>query len=86
LTRIGSSAKRRTQHQSEHVHLHRGRHRARCLSAAWTENGGYPALFKRLRDPATRKQIAAEVSKDSDEWENLYVGAGSPDQNSARGI
>jgi N-acyl-D-amino-acid deacylase len=50
-----------------------------CLPP-WTENGGYPALFKRLRDPATRKRIAAEVSKDSDEWENLYVGAGSPDK------
>jgi N-acyl-D-amino-acid deacylase len=50
-----------------------------CLPP-WTENGGYPALFKRLRDPATRKQIAAEVSKDSDEWENLYIGAGSPDK------
>jgi N-acyl-D-amino-acid deacylase len=50
-----------------------------CLPP-WTENGGYPALFKRLRDPATRKQIATEVSKDSDAWENLYVGAGSPDK------
>jgi N-acyl-D-amino-acid deacylase len=50
-----------------------------CLPP-WTEDGGYPALFKRLRDPATREKIAAEVSKDSDEWENLYVGAGSPDR------
>ena len=49
-----------------------------CLPP-WTENGGYPALFKRLRDPATREKIAAEVSKDSDQWENLYIGAGSPD-------
>src|SRR4030095_7906911 len=46
----------------------------------WTEDGGYPALFKRLRDPATREKIAAEVSKDSDKWENLYIGAGSPDR------
>jgi N-acyl-D-aspartate/D-glutamate deacylase len=46
----------------------------------WTADGGYPALFKRLRDPATREKIAAEVSKDSDEWENLYIGAGSPDK------
>src|SRR6266700_1895549 len=46
----------------------------------WTEDGGYPALFKRLRDPATREKIGAEVSKDSDEWENLYIGAGSPDK------
>ncbi len=45
----------------------------------WTEDGGYPALFKRLRDPATREKIAAEVKIDSDKWENLYIGAGSPD-------
>jgi N-acyl-D-amino-acid deacylase len=50
-----------------------------CLPP-WTENGGYPALFKRLRDPATREKIAAEVSKDSDQWENLYIAAGSPDR------
>jgi N-acyl-D-amino-acid deacylase len=50
-----------------------------CLPP-WTEDGGYPALFKRLRDPATREKIAAEVSKDSDEWENVYIGAGSPDK------
>jgi N-acyl-D-amino-acid deacylase len=50
-----------------------------CLPP-WTEAGGYPALFERLRDPATRKKIAAEVSKDSDEWENLYIGVGSPDR------
>lgn len=50
-----------------------------CLPP-WTQDGGYPALFKRLRDPATRKKIAAEVSKDSDEWENLYIGVGSPDR------
>jgi N-acyl-D-amino-acid deacylase len=45
----------------------------------WTEDGGYEALFKRLRDPATREKIKAEVKIDSDKWENLYLGAGSPD-------
>ena len=45
----------------------------------WTEDGGYEALFKRLRDPATREKIKAEVKVDSDNWENLYLGAGSPD-------
>ncbi len=50
-----------------------------CLPP-WTEDGGYPALFKRLRDPTTRQKIAEEVSKDSDAWENLYVAAGSPDK------
>src|SRR6266699_1194958 len=46
----------------------------------WTEDGGYPALFKRLRDPATREKNKAEVKIDSDKWENLYLSAGSPDR------
>ncbi len=50
-----------------------------CLPP-WTEDGGYPALFKRLRDPATREKIKAEVKIDSDKWENLYLDAGSPDK------
>ena len=50
-----------------------------CLPP-WTEDGGYPALFKRLRDPATRAKIAAEVKTPSDAWENLYLAAGSPDK------
>jgi N-acyl-D-amino-acid deacylase len=50
-----------------------------CLPP-WTEDGGYPALFKRLRDPETRRKIAAEVKTDSDQWENLYIAAGSPDR------
>ena len=49
-----------------------------CLPP-WTEDGGYPALFKRLREPETRNKIAAEVKVDSSEWENLYLAAGSPD-------
>ena len=50
-----------------------------CLPP-WTENGGYPALFKRLRDPATREKIKTEVKIDSDKWENLYLAAGSPNK------
>jgi N-acyl-D-amino-acid deacylase len=50
-----------------------------CLPP-WTEDGGYPALFKRLRDAATREKIAAEVRVDSDAWENLYLAAGSPEK------
>jgi len=50
-----------------------------CLPP-WTADGGYPALFKRLRDPATREKIAAEVRTPSDKWENLYLAAGSPDK------
>jgi len=49
-----------------------------CLPP-WTQDGGYPALFKRLRDPATREKIISEVRTPSDKWENLYLAAGSPD-------
>src|SRR5213594_4952514 len=44
----------------------------------WTEDGGYPALFKRLRDPATRQKIKVQVQTPSDEWENMYLAAGGP--------
>src|ERR1700730_7463930 len=52
-----------------------------ACSRPWTEDGGYEALFKRLRDHATREKIRAEVKIDSDKWENLYLGAGSPDNS-----
>src|SRR5215470_3198824 len=49
-----------------------------CLPP-WTEDGGYPALFKRLRDPAMREKIKAEVQNPSGGWENLYFDAGGPE-------
>src|SRR3954471_15131269 len=45
----------------------------------WSEDGGYPALFQRLRDPATREKIATQVKENSNEWENMYFAAGSPE-------
>ncbi len=50
-----------------------------CLPP-WTEEGGYDALYQRLADPATREKIAAQVKTPTDEWENLYLAAGSPDK------
>src|SRR5213595_3097766 len=49
-----------------------------CLPP-WTEDGGYPALFKRLRDPATREKIKGQVQTPSDEWENMYLATGGPE-------
>lgn len=46
----------------------------------WTANGGYPALFKRLRDPETRAKIAEQVRTPSQDWENLYLAAGSAER------
>jgi N-acyl-D-amino-acid deacylase len=46
----------------------------------WVLDGGYEALYKRLKDPVTRKKIAAAISTPSSEWENLYLAAGSADR------
>ena len=46
----------------------------------WALDGGYEALFKRLQDPAMRKKLAAAIKTPTNEWENLYLAAGSPDR------
>ncbi|MBA3568406.1 MAG: D-aminoacylase [Pyrinomonadaceae bacterium] len=46
----------------------------------WALDGGYEELFKRLQDPATRQKIAEAVRTPTDEWENLYLNAGTPDR------
>lgn len=46
----------------------------------WVLDGGYEALFKRLEDPETRRKIAQEIRTPTDKWENLYLGAGSPER------
>jgi N-acyl-D-amino-acid deacylase len=45
----------------------------------WVQDGGFDAMLQRLKDPAARKRIAREMRQDSKEWENMYLGAGSPD-------
>ena len=42
--------------------------------------GGYQALFKRLRDPAERAKIRTAMVTPTDEWENLYLAAGSAER------
>jgi N-acyl-D-amino-acid deacylase len=46
----------------------------------WALDGGYEELYKRLQDPATRRKIAEAVRTPTDEWENLYINAGSPER------
>lgn len=46
----------------------------------WVLDGGYEEAFKRLRDPGTRKKIAAAIRTPSRDWENLFLAAGSPDR------
>jgi len=46
----------------------------------WVFDGGREAAYKRLQDPATRQKIADAVRTPSNDWENLYMLAGSPDR------
>src|SRR5437016_5172783 len=46
----------------------------------WVFDGGREAAYKRLQDPATRKKIADAIRTPTNDWENLYLLAGSPDR------
>jgi len=46
----------------------------------WVFDGGREAAYQRLQDPATRKKIADAIRTPTNEWENLYLLAGSPDR------
>lgn len=46
----------------------------------WVQEGGYDAWAARLRDPAVREKVIREMRTPSDQWENLLLGAGSPDR------
>lgn len=43
----------------------------------WVQAGGLEAWIERLKDPATRARVAAEMQKPGSDWENLYHGAGA---------
>ncbi len=43
----------------------------------WVQEGGYQAWIKRLRQPAIRKKVIAEMRSDTSDWENLYRLAGA---------
>ena len=45
----------------------------------WVQEGGFEASVERMKDPALRERIAQEMAVPSDQWENMYLGAGTPD-------
>ncbi|PZO91154.1 MAG: aminoacylase [Sphingomonas sanxanigenens] len=42
----------------------------------WAQAGGLEAWIDRLKDPATRAKVAAEMKAPGKGWENLFYGAG----------
>jgi N-acyl-D-amino-acid deacylase len=43
----------------------------------WVQDGGLEAWISRLRDPATRAKVIAEMRNPNPTWENLYLRAGA---------
>jgi len=46
----------------------------------WVQEGGTEAWIARLKDPAIRARVLAEMRRDTNDWENLFASAGSPDR------
>ena len=46
----------------------------------WVQEGGYQAWSARLRDPAIRERVKREMMTPTDQWESLYLAAGSPEK------
>ena len=46
----------------------------------WVQEGGLDAWIKRLKDPATRAKVKLAMDSPGTNWENLYLGTGSPER------
>ncbi len=45
----------------------------------WVQEGGFEKSIERMSDPETRKRIIEEMNTPSDDWENMFLIAGSPE-------
>jgi N-acyl-D-amino-acid deacylase len=46
----------------------------------WVQEGGLEAWRQRLQDAAIRKRVKDEMRAPGSQWDNLYLGTGSPDK------
>ncbi len=46
----------------------------------WVQAGGYVKWAERLRDPAIRARVKKEMMTPTNDWESLYLAAGSPER------
>jgi N-acyl-D-amino-acid deacylase len=46
----------------------------------WVQEGGIKEWISRLKNPAIRKKVLAEMRTPTDKWENLLLNAGDPDR------
>jgi len=45
----------------------------------WVQAGGHQAWVERLKNPRIRRRVLREMTTPTDEWENLYLLAGTPE-------
>jgi N-acyl-D-amino-acid deacylase len=45
----------------------------------WVQEGGQKAWEQRLKDPAIRQRVMREMATPSNDWENFFLAAGSPE-------
>ncbi|MCF7763430.1 MAG: D-aminoacylase [Verrucomicrobia bacterium] len=45
----------------------------------WVQEGGYTKWATRLKDPVIRERVKREMTTPTDQWESLYLAAGSPE-------
>lgn len=45
----------------------------------WVQEGGFEASVKRLKNKSIRARIKREMNTESTDWENMWLGAGSPE-------
>jgi dihydroorotase/N-acyl-D-amino-acid deacylase len=48
-----------------------------CLPP-WALEGGTDKMVARLKDPSMRDRLKKEITTDSKDWENIYLGSGGP--------
>jgi N-acyl-D-amino-acid deacylase len=46
----------------------------------WVQEGGYNEWAKRLKDPAIRARVGAEMRTPTDKWENFFTAVESPEK------
>ena len=51
-----------------------------AMMPPWVQEGGFRKWKERLQDPAVRARVAREMSVTTEEWENLYLLAGSAER------
>jgi N-acyl-D-amino-acid deacylase len=51
-----------------------------AMMPPWVQEGGFSKWVSRMKEPSNRERLLKEISTPSNEWENFYLAAGSPEK------